>query len=117
MKLENNHHVKTSDMSGYQYRRIRDKINAQYGSSAPIMTNWRDWKYVGVRGEGIYYADSYFESHPEKLLTIDQALADDESDDLIDAVNEMRKVNNEIEKLFNRKAELEKIICDGLDIS
>ena len=117
MKLENNHHVKTSDMSGYQYRRIRDKINAQYGSSAPIMTNWRDWKYIGVRNGHIYYADTYFNLFPNMLLTIDQALADEDKDELIDAVNEMRKVNNEIDKLFKRKAELEKIICDGLDIS
>lgn len=115
MKFENNHHVKTEDLTFEQYYRFRKKTADQGINPVDFTINyWKTFNYIGIKDGYLFIGDSYFTEHPEMLLTIDQALAEDE---LIDAVNEMRQVNNEIENLFKRKAELEKIICDGLDIS
>ena len=124
MKITIGHHVELKGLTDEQYHAFCQKAikdgatQGEYNheESRPIHR-----KHVGVDvSNEIAVYDRYFSNnHPHMLLTIDQALADyePEQDELIDAVNEMRKVNSEIENLFNRKAELEKIICDGLDIS
>jgi len=123
MKITIGHHVELKCLTDEQYHAFCQKAikdgakQGRYNHKIPAPNHW---KHVGVDGfnEIDFYDGCFLHNYPDKLLTIDQALTDDEpeQDQLIDAVNEMRQVNNEIENLFKRKAKLEKIICDGLDI-
>jgi len=124
MKITIGNHVELKGLTDEQYhtfcqKAIKDGANRYEYNPEETFSN--DWKHVGVdeHNDIMHYSEYFLDNYPHMLLTIDQALSDDEEeqDEVIDAVNEMREVNSEIENLFNRKAELEKIICDGLDIS
>ena len=119
MKITIGHHVELKGLTDEQYHAFCQKAikdGAKQGYYNPKNSVPNHWKHVGVDGfNKIAVYDHYFKlNYPHILLTIDRALVQNE---VIDEVNEMREVNNKIEKLFKRKAELEKIICDGLDIS
>lgn len=127
MKLENNHHVKTSGMSKEQYRRLYEKIKSQNLTKTilPVEESWMDWKYIGVRNGHIYYADTYFNLFPNMLLTIDQALDEENKcvcechnrhKDLFDAITELKVIKEQIEKLQEREAEISEFIADDLEL-
>lgn len=80
MKLENGHHITIDDATDEQYHKFCKKIQDQGFSKGEYgCDNWRRCNHVGIwNGEIQHFVDSYSDTYPHKLLTIEQALSEDE---------------------------------------
>jgi len=105
---------------------LYEKIKSQYAKADACFNEcWNGWKYIGVRNGHIYYADTYFNLFPNMLLTIDQALDEENKcvcechnrhKDLFDAITELKAIKEQIEKLQEREAEISEFIADDLEL-
>lgn len=80
MKLENGHHITIADATDEQYHKFCKKAQNQgFDEGEYGTTDWRNWLQVGIYGGEIQHFDkAYSVECPHKLLTIEQALSEEE---------------------------------------
>lgn len=80
MKLENGHHITIADATDEQYHKFCKKVRDQgFDEGEHGWGGWRDWLQVGILdGEIQHFDEVYSKRHPDKLLTIEQALSEQE---------------------------------------
>lgn len=80
MKLENGHHVKIGCITDEQYHKFCKKAEDQgFSIGTGILDNYRDWVLVGIYEDEVQVLDDFYKiNYPSKLLTIEQALSEEE---------------------------------------